>query len=121
MSTNEISDYAFGGPTLPLFVASYNDICYNSNKLGILKSENGYMINKGDSDYQFYCSKLGDYRLQKGIYFQGCRGNPCESYWVASPGAYGSKALPLAYFERKYRIWRLLGKQISASCTALNQ
>ena len=81
------ADYAFGGPTLPLFQASYNDTCRTATKLGIQKSGTGYQVKIGTGSWTTGQSGYGDTNTQKGIYFKGTSGNPAYGMWLASPSS----------------------------------
>lgn len=78
------AEYSFGGPTLPLFIASYNDICKEATKLDYRESDTGYQINVGGNSFVNSCRDLGNTYTQKGIYFKGS-GSTCGGYWIASP------------------------------------
>lgn len=80
------ADYAFWGPTLPLFQASYNDICKAATKLGILKYTQGYMVSIGGGSWGDIRTGFGTTETQKGIYFKGTYdGNSCCAMYMASP------------------------------------
>lgn len=76
------AEYAIGGPTLDLFIASYNSIYSEKIKFTVKDGELGYRIQgPGDNTYLLYNTKLS-------------QGTPCttesneaDSMWIASPSA----------------------------------
>lgn len=88
------ANYAFGGPTLPLFAASYNDICKSSTKLGYSSTTDtgamrlGYYVSIGDGKYTSMQDGYGDTSTQKGMYFKGNDLNSAAGMWLASPEGY---------------------------------
>ena len=79
---NENSEYAIGGPTLELFVKSYN--LTHKRKLKVMSDEVGYMIKyKDENKFHYYATDL-DYR--DSLYFKA---DTSKAYrmWLASPSA----------------------------------
>lgn len=93
------ADLAFGGPTLPLFQASYNDICRKSTKLGIQKSGSGYQINQGGGSWEHSMREYGDTNTQRGIYFMGDDYQIARGIWIASPSSGNDEAVVFVYWS----------------------
>ncbi len=84
------ADFAFGGPTLPLFQASYNDVCKSETNLGIQKSDLGYQVKKGTGAWTSGILGFGDANMQKGIYFKGNQNTTAAGMYFASPSSNGN-------------------------------
>ena len=95
---NEYADYAIGGPTLQMWIASWNEK-YNDN-IEIRVAENGYEVKLDDASNW---SGTIDMKDKEGhtneLYFPkftDASENTRCNYWLSSPGQQEGSALPTA-------------------------
>lgn len=80
---NGNAEYAIGGPTLELFVKSYN--LTHERKLKVMSVEIGYMIKYEDkNDFHYYVSML---ESRDSLYFKPDT-SEARAMWLASPSAF---------------------------------
>ena len=85
---NNMSEYVIGGPTLEMFIASYNDINQEKTIQYELTSNNGYSIKWiTDKQYTDSVSELNDPKELYTIF------DPTKAagYWLASPVDFGGE------------------------------
>lgn len=90
---NDNAEYAIGGPTLELFVKSYNFT--HKRKLKVMSNKVGYMIKYEDeNEFKYYVQYL---ESRNGLYFKD---DTSKAYgmWLASPSAdYPSNVMYVYY------------------------
>lgn len=90
------ADYAFGGPTLPLLAASYNDISKSSSKLNFNENSLGYQVSKNQGGWDYRVLELGNVSTQRGIYFKGTT-DSISCLFLASPHIHNGKMISTDY------------------------
>ena len=87
-------EYVIGGPTLELFIASYN----NTHETDInyeVTNKRGYSIKwSTDSSYSYYIEGLD---TTETLYINDATDDRAWGYWLASPSAYDSRSIRLFY------------------------
>lgn len=81
----EKADEAYGGPTLPLFKASYNDTCNPGAELDIQPGGYGYVLKVGNSGWNAKQDVYTTGIKQIGLYFKGSNYPGANGMWIASP------------------------------------
>ena len=88
-SNNKV-EYVIGGPTLELFIASYNDI-HETDINYEITNETGYKV-KWSTDSK-YDSMLGVLNTSESLYINNLTYTKASGYWLASPCSNGSSAV----------------------------
>lgn len=95
---NEYADYAIGGPTLQMWIASWNEK-YNDN-IEIRVAENGYEVKLDDASNWSAAIDMKDKEgYTNELYFPkftDAYENTRCNYWLSSPGQQEGSALPTA-------------------------
>lgn len=95
---NEYADYAIGGPTLQMWIASWNEK-YNDN-IEIRVAENGYEVKLDDASNWSAAIDMKDKEgYTNELYFPkftDTSGNTRCNYWLSSPGQQAGSVLPTA-------------------------
>ena len=86
----EKAEYAIGGPTIELFVASYNKI-YDIKLSCEETTVNGYKIKIGDTNYNYSVGGLAKSEEINNLYAITAEDRKAEAMWIASPGCIGVK------------------------------
>ena len=95
---NEYADYAIGGPTLQMWIASWNEK-YNDN-IEIRVAENGYEVKlDGTANWSAAIDMKDKEGYTNELYFPkftDASGNTKCNYWLSSQGQQAGSALPTA-------------------------
>ena len=95
---NEYADYAIGGPTLQMWIASWNEK-YNEN-IEIRVAENGYEVKvDGTANWSAAIDMKNKEGYTNELYFPkftDASGNTRCNYWLSSQGQQAGSALPTA-------------------------
>ncbi len=95
---NEYADYAIGGPTLQMWIASWNEK-YNEN-IEIRVAENGYEVKlDGTANWSAAIDMKDKEGYTNELYFPkftDASGNTRCNYWLSSQGQQAGSALPTA-------------------------
>ena len=95
---NEYADYVIGGPTLQMWIASWNEK-YNDN-IEIRVAENGYEVKlDGTANWSAAIDMKNKEGYTNELYFPkltDASGNTRCNYWLSSPGQQAGSALPTA-------------------------
>ena len=89
--SNGYAEYAVGGPTIEMWVASYNAKGYTPLYTNV--NDTGYYIGNSEGTTDYYYNVTDDSNNGYGdtLYFPHQEAvNDCYSYWLASPSANGS-------------------------------
>jgi len=98
---NTYADYAIGGPTLELFVASYNQR-YPSLNIGISLDSDGYKVGTGGNGGGTFIEPLENDSL-----YVIPSSSLAYAYWIASPGTSSNRSLVVVAYE-SMKVYRLL-------------
>ncbi len=89
--SNGYAEYAVGGPTIEMWVASYNAKGYTPLYTNV--NDTGYYIgnSEGTTDHYYNLDEDANTGYGDTLYFPHQEAvNDCYNYWLASPGASGS-------------------------------
>ena len=95
----ENAEYAIGGPTVEMFVKSWNDT-HSGDKQIECEAEsnsNGYKVKFANGSYNIYIQGLAQDEYNS-IYIKPDNSN-ANAVWLASPSAYSSGGLVRAYYN----------------------
>ena len=86
------AEYIIGGPTLELFIASYNDI--HSNKIDYeITNQIGYNIKWSTEDNYLDRDGIGELGATEYLYINDITHVKVNGYWIASPSYYSTDGL----------------------------
>ena len=97
--------FAIGGPTIEMFVNSYNAVSTHTTKLGTYETvdsnnsnTNGYMTKKGDGSWTSYVSGLDTSGTDGNMWVRTSQ-TKAYAYWLASPSSNNASSVRRVIFN----------------------